>query len=53
VSVIYNIIGVTIAVTGNMSPMIAAILMPASSLSIVLITFGCSSLTASRRLKNA
>jgi Cu+-exporting ATPase len=51
VSIIYNIIGITIAVTGNMSPMIAAILMPVSSLSIVLITFGCSSLIAARRLK--
>ena len=46
VSVIYNIIGIFFAVQGTLSPMIAAILMPASSLSILLITFGSSSLAA-------
>jgi len=51
ISIAYNIIGVSIAVTGNMSPMIAAILMPSSSLSIILITFGLSSLVAEKRLK--
>jgi Cu+-exporting ATPase len=38
-SIVFNIIGVTIAVTGNMSPMIAAILMPSSSLGIMLIAY--------------
>lgn len=41
-SILYNIVGLSIAVQANMSPMIAAILMPISSLSIVLITFGMS-----------
>lgn len=38
-SVLFNIVGVSIAVSGNMSPMIAAILMPSSSLGIMLIAF--------------
>ncbi|OSZ77075.1 heavy metal translocating P-type ATPase [Chitinophagaceae bacterium IBVUCB2] len=49
-SIVYNIIGLFFAVQGNLSPLIAAILMPASSLSILLITFGSSSWVA-RRMK--
>jgi len=45
-SIVYNIIGLFFAVQGSLSPLIAAILMPLSSLSIVLITFGSSSLMA-------
>ena len=45
-SIVYNIIGLLFAVQGNLSPLIAAILMPSSSLSILLITFGSSSLLA-------
>lgn len=37
-SLIYNIAGVIFAVQGTLSPVIAAILMPASSISIVLIS---------------
>lgn len=48
VSVVYNIIGLSFAVQGTLSPLIAAILMPASSLSILLITFGMSNLLAKR-----
>lgn len=48
VSIIYNIVGLSFAVQGTLSPLIAAILMPASSLSILLITFGMSNLVASR-----
>jgi Cu+-exporting ATPase len=46
VSVLYNVIGIWFAVQGSLSPMIAAILMPSSSLSILLLTFGCSSIAA-------
>lgn len=46
ISILYNIIGLSYAVHGNLSPVIAAILMPASSLSILLITFGSSMLAA-------
>jgi Cu+-exporting ATPase len=49
-SIVYNIIGLFFAVQGNLSPLVAAILMPSSSLSILLITFGSSSLLA-RRMK--
>ncbi|MBM3415694.1 MAG: HAD-IC family P-type ATPase [Bacteroidetes bacterium] len=49
-SIVYNIIGLFFAVQGSLSPLIAAILMPASSLSILLITFGSSSLLA-RQMK--
>lgn len=44
VSILYNIVGESFAVSGNLSPMVAAILMPASSLSILLISFGASNL---------
>ncbi len=50
-SIVYNIIGLFFAVQGTLSPLIAAILMPSSSLSILLITFGSSSLLG-RRLGN-
>lgn len=45
-SIVYNIVGLFFAVQGNLSPLIAAILMPSSSLSILLITFGSSTLLA-------
>jgi Cu+-exporting ATPase len=45
-SIAYNIIGLLFAIQGNLSPLLAAILMPSSSLSILLITFGSSSLLA-------
>lgn len=42
VSIVYNIIGLFFAVQGSLNPMIAAILMPCSSISILLIAFGMS-----------
>jgi len=36
ISFLYNIIGMLFAVTGNLSPIVAAILMPISSISVVL-----------------
>ena len=38
-SAIYNIAGIWFAVRAELSPMIAAIIMPLSSISIILITF--------------
>ena len=49
-SILYNIIGLSFAVQGILSPMVAAILMPASSISIVLLVTLLSSLSA--RLKH-
>jgi Cu+-exporting ATPase len=45
-SIAYNLAGLFFAVQGNLSPLIAAILMPSSSLTILLITFGSSNLIA-------
>lgn len=45
-SLLYNLVGLYFAVQGQLQPMIAAILMPSSSLSILLISYGSSQLTA-------
>lgn len=45
-SIGYNIVGLYFAVQGTLSPLIAAILMPSSSISIVLLTFGASNWAA-------
>ena len=46
ISIVYNIIGLYFAVQGTLSPVVAAILMPCSSISIILITYGLSQLYA-------
>lgn len=52
ISICYNFAGIYFAVTAQLSPMIAAILMPCSSISILLITFGFSNFAALKlRLK--
>jgi Cu+-exporting ATPase len=38
ISILYNIIGLYFSVIGELKPVIAAILMPASSISIILVT---------------
>ncbi len=48
ISIIYNIIGLSYAVQGHLSPVIAAILMPLSSISIVLYTTVISSWLAKK-----
>ena len=47
-SIAYNVAGLFFAVQGTLSPLIAAILMPSSSISILIITFGSSNLIARR-----
>lgn len=49
-SFFYNIIGLYFAVTGQLAPVIAAILMPLSSISIVVFTTICTNVLG-RRLK--
>ena len=44
ISILYNIVGNYYAVQGDLTPLIAAILMPASSITILLVTFGASNL---------
>lgn len=39
ISLLYNVIGLSIAYQGLMSPLVAAILMPSSSISIIVITW--------------
>jgi P-type Cu+ transporter len=46
ISILYNLFGLAISMQGKMSPMIAAILMPASTLTIVLFTTGASNIIA-------
>jgi P-type Cu+ transporter len=48
-SILYNIVGLSFAVQGILSPMIAAILMPASSISIVLFVSLYTSFIARRK----
>ncbi len=52
-SILYNIVGLYFAVTGALEPVIAAILMPLSSISIVLFTTGMSSLLGRKLVKKA
>jgi Cu+-exporting ATPase len=49
ISTIYNIIGLSFAVQGTLSPVVAAILMPISSVSIVLLTTLASTVAAKRK----
>ena len=43
-SFLYNVVGLYFAVTGQLSPIIAAILMPLSSISIIVFTTVCTNL---------
>lgn len=52
ISLIYNILGLSFAITGHLSPVIAAILMPVSSITIVAFTTLASNAAARRALKN-
>ncbi|WP_299525991.1 heavy metal translocating P-type ATPase metal-binding domain-containing protein [Winogradskyella sp.] len=49
-SFIYNVIGLYFAVTGQLAPVVAAILMPLSSISIVVFTTICTNILG-RKLK--
>lgn len=48
-SILYNFVGISFAAQGDLSPLIAAILMPASSISILIFTVGLSALFAKIR----
>jgi Cu+-exporting ATPase len=49
ISFIYNVIGLYLASQGTFSPLIAAILMPFNSISIVLFVVGMTNISAKRR----
>jgi P-type Cu+ transporter len=46
ISILYNLVGVSFAVMGQLSPVVAAILMPLSSITIVLFTTAATNLAA-------
>jgi len=46
ISVLYNVVGISFAVSGKLSPLVSAILMPASSISVVVFTTFTTSLRA-------
>ncbi|MEP6676429.1 MAG: heavy metal translocating P-type ATPase metal-binding domain-containing protein, partial [Ferruginibacter sp.] len=48
-SLIYNIVGLSFAVTGTLSPMIAAILMPISSVSIITLSTLTTGIIAAKK----
>lgn len=51
ISILYNTIGLAFAISGNLSPVIAAILMPISSVSVVAFATFSTRLLAKRMLK--
>ena len=51
ISLLYNLVGVSFAITGQLSPVVAAILMPISSISIVLFTTVTTSYSARKWLR--
>ncbi|HLP95297.1 MAG TPA: heavy metal translocating P-type ATPase metal-binding domain-containing protein [Saprospiraceae bacterium] len=51
VALTYNAIGLSFGVSGNLSPFVAAVLMPISSVSMVLFSVGLSNRAARRILK--
>lgn len=46
ISILYNIVGLSFAVAGKLSPLVSAILMPISSISVVAFTTGAVTLLA-------
>lgn len=48
ISLLYNLVGISYAVTGTLSPLFAAILMPISTVTLVLFTTGASTLNVKR-----
>ena len=51
ISLLYNVIGLSIAVLGHMSPLVAAILMPISSISVVAFTSAATWLRSTKYFK--
>lgn len=49
ISIVYNIIGLSFAVQGLLSPLVAAILMPASTISIVMFVTAATTFSARRK----
>ena len=52
VALTYNLIGISFGVSGHLSPFVAAVLMPISSVSMVLFGMGMSNRAARKCLRN-
>ncbi len=52
ISLLYNLVGLSFAITGTMSPIVAAILMPLSSISVISFTTLATWLYAQKRFSN-
>ena len=50
VSVLYNVTGLTLALRGQLTPLVSAILMPVSSLTVVGLSWGAMQWSARRIL---
>jgi Cu+-exporting ATPase len=48
ISAVYNVLGVSIAAAGALSPLVCAVLMPASSVTVVLFASGATAWAARR-----
>ena len=51
ISIIYNVVGLTFAVQGLLSPIIAAILMPLSSVTVVAFVTFATRIAGKRRFR--
>jgi Cu+-exporting ATPase len=49
ISLIYNVVGLGFAISGHLSPLVAAIIMPASSISVMVFTFFSTRILAQKR----
>ena len=52
ISFLYNFVGLSIALTGNLSPVVAAILMPVSSITVVAFSTFATKLLARRMIRS-
>ncbi len=52
IALLYNVVGLSFAVNGRLSPVVAAILMPISAVTIISFTTGISNLVASRNFSS-
>ncbi|MGC3957632.1 MAG: heavy metal translocating P-type ATPase metal-binding domain-containing protein [Verrucomicrobiota bacterium] len=52
ISTAYNVVGVTIAASGKLAPVVCAILMPVSSVTVVVFACGAATWLARRTFKN-
>lgn len=52
ISLLYNLVGLSYALQGTLSPLVAAILMPISSVSIIVFTSSITNIIAKRRMND-